>query len=127
MKKIDQTVWTETRYIALVTLLLQIFMQAIFLIAGKWSVSVLLGGIWGWTVALGNFFLMCLAVQKAVSRDEKDAKSTLQLSQNLRLLGMFLLALAAYLIPFLDTVAAILPYLFPRIAISLSPILRKQQ
>ncbi|MBE6712982.1 MAG: hypothetical protein E7580_05630 [Ruminococcaceae bacterium] len=126
MKKVDPTVLKETRYIGIVTLLFGILQQAVFLILGKWELSVLLGGVYGWLSALGNFFLMCLAVQKAVSQDEKAAKSTLKLSQSIRMLGLFLLALAAYLIPILNTVAAILPYLYPGIAIHLSPILRKK-
>lgn len=126
MRKIDPTVLKETRYIALITLLLGVLQQAVFLIIGKWSLSVLFGGIYGWAVALGNFFLMGLTVQKAVSQEEKDAKNTMKLSQNMRFLGLFLFALIAYLLPFLSTVAAILPYLYPRIAIALSPILRKQ-
>lgn len=126
MRKIEPAVWKETRYIAVTTLLLGVAMQAVFLIIGKWSFSVLFGGLYGWAVALGNFFLMALTVQKAVGQDQKDARRTIKLSQGLRLLGTFLLALAAYLIPALHTVAAILPYLFPRIAIFFSPFLRKQ-
>ena len=125
MKKIDPTVSKETKFIALVTLLFGSLQQAVFLILGKWTLSVLLGGIYGWVIALGNFFLMCLAIQKAVAQEEKDAKNTMKLSQNMRLLGLFLFALIAYLLPFINTVAAILPYLYPRFAISLSPFLRK--
>lgn len=126
MRKIEPAVWKETRYIAVTTLLLEAAMQAVFLTVGKWSLSVLFGGLYGWAVALGNFFLMALTVQKAVGQDAKSAQSTMKLSQGLRLIGMFLLALVAYLIPSLHTLAAILPYLFPRIAIFLSPFLRKQ-
>ena len=125
MKKIDPTVLKETKFIGLITLLFGLLQQAVFLIIGKWNFYVLLGGIFGWLVALGNFFLMCLTIQKAVSQDEKDAKNTMKLSQNIRLLGLFLFALIAYLLPFINTVAAILPYLYPRFAISLSPFLRK--
>ena len=126
MKKIDPVVQKETGYIAVVTALLGALSQAGFLIIGKWDYTVLLGGLYGWAVALGNFFLMCLSVQKAVLQEEKDAKNTMKLSQNMRILGLFLLALAAHLIPFFNTVSAILPYLFPRFAIALSPLLRKQ-
>ena len=126
MKKIDPTVWKETKFIALTTLLLGALQQAVFLIIGKWDLAVLFGGVYGWAVALANFFLMALTVQKAVTQEEKDAKNTMKLSQNLRLLGLFLFALIAYLLPFCNTVAAILPYLYPRLAISLSPILRKE-
>ena len=126
MRKIDPTVLKETRYIALVTLLFAVLQQAAFLIIGKWNLSVLFGGIYGWAAALGNFFLMALSVQKAVSQEEKDAKNTMKLSQNMRLLGLFVLALIAYMLPFTNTVSAILPYLYPRIAIALIPIFRKQ-
>jgi len=126
MRKIDPAVSKETKYIALVTLLLGVLQQAVFLIIGKWSFSVLFGGIYGWAVALANFFLMCLSIQKAVSQDEKDAKGTMKFSQSMRFLGLFLMALFAYLIPFCNTIAAVLPYLFPRIAIFLSPFLRKE-
>lgn len=126
MNKLDPAVRKETGYIALVTLLLGVLQQTVFLIIGKWSFSVLLGGIYGWAAALMNFFLMALTVQKAVSQEEKDAKNTMKLSQNLRLLSLLVLAAIAYLLPFLNTVSAILPYLYPRIAIALSPILRKE-
>lgn len=126
MKKIDPTVLKETKFIAFITLLLGVLQQAVFLIIGKWSLPVLFGGIFGWVIALGNFFLMCLTIQKAVSQDEKDAKNTMKLSQNMRLLGLFLFALIAYLLPFINTVAAVLPYLYPRFAVSLSPVLRKK-
>ena len=125
MKKIDPTVLKETKYIALVTLLFGVFQQAVFLMIAKWDFSVLCGGFYGWFVSLGNFFLLALSVQKAVSQEEKDAKNTMKLSQNMRLLGLFVFALIAYLLPFINTVAAILPYLYPRFAISLSPFLRK--
>ena len=127
MLKIDPTVKKEVRYIAVTTFLFVLLQQAVFLILNQWSLPVLFGGIYGWAVALGNFFLMCLSVQKAVSQEEKDAKNTLKISQNARFLGLFLMALAAYFIPFINTVSAVIPYLFPRFAIALIPILRKQK
>ena len=126
MMKIDPTVRKETGYIAIVTLLAGVLQQAVFLILGKWTLSVLLGGVYGWAVALGNFFFMCLSIQKAVSQEEKDAKSTLKFSQSMRLLALFLLAMAAFYAPFLHSVSAVIPYLYPRLAIALSPIVRKQ-
>ena len=126
MKKIDPTIRKETRYIAVVTFLFAILQQAVFLVIGKWEPSVLLGGIYGWLVALGNFFLMCLAVQKAVGQDEKDAKNTLKFSQSIRLLGLFVLALIAHFLPFINTIAAVVPYLYPRLAIALIPAIRKK-
>ena len=127
MLKSDPTVKKEVRYIAVTTLLFGVLQQAVFLILGKWDLAVLFGGIYGWAAALGNFFLMCLSVQKAVSQEEKDAKNTLRISQSARFLALFLMAMAAYFIPFVNTVSAVIPYLFPRFAIALIPILRKQK
>ena len=127
MKKIEPAVRKETRYIALVTFLLGVLQQSVFLMIGKWSLAVLFGGLYGWLVALANFFLMCLTVQKAVSQEEKDARNTIKLSQSMRMLGLFVMALPAYFLPFIDTIAAVIPYLFPRIAIALIPIIRKNK
>ena len=44
-KKVDPTVKTETRFIALVVLILMILMEAVFLIIGQWDITVLLGGL----------------------------------------------------------------------------------
>ena len=126
MKQIDPTIRKETGYIALVTFLLGILQQAVFLMLGKWNLAVFFGGIYGWLAALANFFLMCLSVQKAVAQEEKDAKNTLKLSQSSRMLGLFIVAMIAYFLPFINTVAAVLPYLFPRIAIALVPLIRRK-
>ena len=68
MKKIDATVLRETRYIAVVTLSLSALMEAVFLILGKWSISVLFGNIWGALGAICNFLLMGITVQNALSK-----------------------------------------------------------
>lgn len=126
MKKIDSTVLIETRYIAALVFLFSLIMQSVFLIAGFWDIKVLLGNILGFVAAVGNFLLMGITVQMAVEKEEKDAKSLMKASQSLRLLMMFLIALIGYLVPVFNTVAVILPFLFPRIAIALRPLFMKK-
>ena len=118
MKKVDETVLKETFFIAAFTFILSILMQSIFLIIGKWDISVLLGNMLGYAAAVGNFFLMGLTVQKAVLKEEKDAKYLVKLSQSLRILLLFLIAVIGYVIPVFNIISVIIPYLFPRIAIS---------
>ena len=65
--KVDKTVAKETEYIAFFSVVLSVLMQAVFLIIGKWNYTVLLGNIWGIIIAVGNFFVMGLFVQKAVN------------------------------------------------------------
>jgi glucose uptake protein GlcU len=126
MKKIDPTIIKETSYIGTVAFLFNIVMQSVFLIIGEWDYTVLLGGMLGFIASVGNFFLMGLSVQSAVSKDEKDAKNTMKLSQSMRLLFLFVIAVIAYVVPVFDVIAVIIPYIFPRLAIALVPILRKK-
>ncbi len=125
MKKIDKVVKSETLYILYVGAILSLLMQSIFLIISKWDYTVLLGNIYGLLVSVGNFFFMAFNIQLSLKKDTDDAKKQLKLSQSLRLLMLFVLAAIAYVIPFLNIISAILPYLFPRIAISLRPIFKK--
>ena len=127
--KIDKTVIKETKYIALFVLILSVLMQSVFLIIGHWHYFVLLGNIWGAAVAIANFFVMGLFVQKAVTQDEKDAKQTIRASQSLRMVGVFILVVVGILI-FKQTptrVAILIPLIFPRIAIMIRPFINKNK
>lgn len=122
MTKIDKTVIRETRYIAGVTIILSVIMEAVFLIIGMWSYKVLLGNILGAAVAVANFLLMGITVQKAVLKEEKDASTLMKLSQTLRNMMLLIAAVLAIVLPFINPVAAIIPLFFPRIAITLIPL-----
>ena len=127
MKKIDSTVLKETAYVALVTLVLSALMQSVFLIAGKWNYTVLLGNLLGGLAAVGNFFIMGLTVQSALGMDVKDAKSRMKLSQMLRTLLMFIVAVIGYVVPVFSLLAVVIPYLFPRVAVTLRAFSVKKQ
>ena len=58
MLKVDKTVLKETKYIAAVTVILSVLLQAVFLIIHKWNYTVLLGNVLGAAAATGNFFLI---------------------------------------------------------------------
>ncbi len=122
MAKIDGVVAKETRYIAGITIILSILMEAVFLIIGMWSYKVLIGNVLGAGVAVANFLLMGITVQNAVQKDEKDAASLIKVSQMLRNLMLLITALLAFLLPFINPAAAIIPLFFPRIAIFLIPV-----
>ncbi len=126
MKKIDPTVKKETLYIGAVAFMFNVVMQSVFLIIGKWDYTVLLGGLLGFAASVANFFLMGISVQSAVNKDEKDAKVTMKASQSLRLLLLFVIAIIGYVVPVFNVIAVIIPYIFPRLAIALTPLLRKK-
>lgn len=116
MKKIDSAVKKETLYILIWVLILSAVMQAVFLIIGKWDYTVLLGNLLSAVAAVGNFFLMGLSVQSAVSKGENDAKNTMKASQSLRTLGLFVIVAIGVVAPCFNTWTSIIPILFPRIA-----------
>lgn len=121
MKNVDPAVRRETRYIALWVLLLSVVMQAVFLILHKWDYTVLLGNTLSGAAAVLNFFLMGLAVQSAVLKDEKDAATAMKASQSLRMFMLFAVAAVGVLLPCFHTVTVLVPFFFPRIAVALRP------
>ncbi len=125
MKKIDTAVKTETIYIASVSAILSLLMQSVFLIIGKWDYTVLLGNIYGWLATVGNFLLMGLNIQSSLEKDPDDAKKQIKASQSLRLLMLFVCAIIGYIIPVFNIISVIIPYLFPRFAIALRPLFKK--
>jgi len=120
MKKIDETVLKETKFIAFSTLILSALMQAVFLIIGKWDITVLFGNLLGGGLAVLNFFLMGLTVQKAVMLDEKEAKNSIKISQTYRTLLMIVVAALGVALSCFNTWAVIIPLFFPRIAIAVN-------
>ncbi len=126
MKKIDRTVLRETVYIATVSFILSLLMQSVFLCIGKWHYTVLLGNALGFITVVANFLLMGITVQKAVLKEEKEAKYLMKRSQSLRFLLLFAVALVGYLVPVFNIIAVVIPYLFPRVAVALRPLFNKK-
>ena len=125
MKKIDKVVLKETVYIALSVLVLSMLLQAIFLIIGKWDITVLFGNLLSAVAAVLNFFFMGLTVQSCISKDEKERKQTMKASNAIRMLGLFVVGLTGLLLPVFNTIAVIVPFFFPRIAINFRPLFSK--
>jgi hypothetical protein len=69
---------------------------------------------------------MGITVQKAVVKEEKDAKSTMKMSQNLRILGLFVVAVIGAALPCFNTYAVLIPLLFPRIAVGIRMFFNKK-
>ena len=118
-KKVDPTVKTETRFIALVVLILLVLMEAVFLVIGKWNITVLLGGLYGAAMAVGNFFLLGLRVRHCLPREPDEAKKKMKLSQQGRLLMLLVLCMIGAALPCFDTIALLIPQFFPRIGVTI--------
>ncbi len=123
--KIDKTVAKETKYIITFVVIFSVLMQAIFLILGEWSYKVLLGNVYGAAMAVGNFFAMCLYIQKAVTQEEKEAKQTMRASQSLRFAALVLFSGVGVVIPIFNWIAVVAPLTFPSFAVFLRPLVDK--
>ena len=85
---------------------------------GTFDYRIFTGVIGGSIVAILNFSLMCMTIQRAVSIGEQKAmKSFIQGSYNGRLLLQAGWIVAAYLMPWVNIFAAAIPLLFPNLMI----------
>ena len=90
--------------------------------------TVFLGGIGGGAVAILNFFLMGLAVQKAASAsDEGTARMKLKDSYSQRFMMQILWVILAIVAPCFHFVAGIAPLLFPGTGIKIMGIFHNKK
>ncbi len=154
--KVQPAVWQETRKIAIGTCILTVLMVAVFLILRRFDWTVITGALLGYAAAVGNFFLMALTVQKAaddmkpipqpetdaaesgdeteedqedapLSEDAKRGKRRIQLSYTLRMLGLAVIAILGVTLPWFQSVAVLLPMLFPRLVIAIEGLLTNRK
>ena len=124
MIKIDDAVRKETKYIAFWVLVFSAVMQLAFFFSDHWDFAVLWGNLLSGVAVVVNFFLMGLTIQKALEKEEKDARNFMKLSQTYRFL--FLVAVVAIGAGFFSLWAAIIPVFFPRVAILIRPLFDKK-
>ena len=85
---------------------------------GAFDYRVFTGVIGGCVVAVLNFTLMCITIQRAVGMAEQKAmKAFIQGSYNGRLILQAGWIVAAYLMPWVNVFAAAIPLLFPNLMI----------
>lgn len=127
MTKPNATVKKETRYIAFFCIVLSAVMQVVFILLGKWDFRVLSGNLLSLAVAILNFLVMGIAVQKAVVMEPEDAKKLIRSSQNKRKVCIFAALAVGVLVPWFNTVAVLVPVFFPRIAVAFRPFIKDKK
>lgn len=121
MKNVDTAVLETTRYILIWELIFSVLMEAVFLVLGFWDITVLLGNLLSAAASVLNFFFIGVTVQNAVKREEKAAKAYMNMSQTIRMFALFLVMMLGVFAPCFHLIAVLVPFLFPRIAISIKP------
>ncbi len=122
----DAAVRRELLWVTAWTAGLTLLMHLVFLALGRWDLPVLWGSLLGAGTAVGNFWLLCRMVERAVGRDEKEAKNVVRASQSLRLLMQGAVLVLAFLLrDVFNPLAAALPLFFPQLAVFLRPLWKK--
>lgn len=135
MDKIQPSIKKETKRIAVFTAAGVVIMWVVFAVLHQVSPEtvpfdyrIFLSGVLGGGVAVMNFFLMGLTVQKAASDHGEDvARMRLKSSYTQRMLLQIIWVIAAVAAPCFQFAAGIAPLLFPSFGIKLSALIPKQR
>ncbi len=124
-------VYKETLMILVGEVICIAAMFGIFALLKKFDTSVLLGGLIGGAVAIGNFFAMAigtsLAADKAEAQDVKGGKALLQISFFARYAIMFIVLFAGAKSGYCNLVALLLPLVFVRPVLTFGEFFRKKE
>lgn len=117
-EKPQQSIVKETKRIAVGTVIMLVVMLAVYAVLGKFTVGVLLGGLLGSAYAIFNFFMLGMTLQKAASMtDQQMAHMKVRSSYSTRMIGMLILAVVAFALPFVEGIPCLIALLFPRATI----------
>ncbi|MBQ9049860.1 MAG: ATP synthase subunit I [Lachnospiraceae bacterium] len=123
--KLQKAVKEETIFVALGSLILSVLMVCIFFGLNRvfpeqvpMGLPVILGAAGGCAVAVGNFFLMALTVQKVAGIENYDqAYRSMQVSYRYRTFLQLIWCVLCMVLKFINPVAGILPLLWPSLLI----------
>ena len=117
-EKTQQSIVKETKRIGVGTVIMLVVMLAVYAVLGKFTVGVLLGGLLGSAYAIFNFFMLGMTLQKAASMtDQQMAHMKVRSSYSTRMIGMLVLAVVAFALPFVEGIPCLIALLFPRATI----------
>jgi len=122
-------VYRETGIVAIGQVICLAVVYGVFALLGYFDRGVLLGGLIGTILAIGNFFFMAvgasLAADKAEKQDVKGGTALMKSSYMLRLLVMFLILFACVKSGLCNVFASVIPLFFVRPIITVAEFFRK--
>lgn len=123
--KLQKAVKDETVFVALGSVILSAVMVIVFFVLHRvfpdrvpMDLPVVIGAVGGWAVAVGNFFLMALTVQKVAGIENYDqAYRSMQVSYRYRTFLQLIWCVLTMVLKFINPVAGMLPLLWPSLLI----------
>lgn len=130
MAESRKIVWKQTARIGLGEAICYALMLGVYGLLGKLTLQVILGGVVGAVLAVGNFFFMAmivtLAANKAEAQDVEGGQKLIRSSYPIRILVLAGLLAAFALSGYFDVLALALPLLFVRPVIMVWEFLGKK-
>ena len=128
--KVQDSVKKETTYVAITTGVGTAILLVIYAVLGKvfpdlfhFGISAIISGILGAIIAIANFFIMGLTVQKIVATEDLDkARRMMGVSYRYRTLMQLGWIVLCMVVPVLNLIAGAAPLFFPSICIKLRGI-----
>lgn len=107
-------------------------MLAVYALLGRLDRLVLLGAVFGWILAVGNFLSLSITVSNALDRaanggSPQKAQLEIQTSSVVRPLVLTLIYIVLFRAKVCDPVAALLPLLFAQVAIKVLEFFRNDK
>lgn len=117
-EKPQQGIVKETKRIAIGTVIMLTVMLVVYAVLDRFTIGALLGGLLGSAYAIFNFFMLGMTLQKAASMtDQQMAHMKVRSSYSTRMIGMLILAVVAFALPFVEGIPCLIALLFPRATI----------
>lgn len=105
-------------------------MLAVFAMLRKFDITVLLGGLMGGLLAVGNFFFMAvaatLAADRAEQQDVEGGKKLMKASYPVRLLVLAVILVACIKSGWFHVLALVLPLAFTRPILTMAEFFKKK-
>ena len=107
-------------------------MLAVYALLGRLDRLVLLGAVFGWILAVGNFLSLSITVSNALDRaanggSPQKVQLEIQTSSVVRPLVLALIYIVLFRAKVCDPVAALLPLLFAQVAIKVLELFRNDK
>ncbi len=112
----DNAILKETKHIAIGVLIGDVIMCLVFVILKRFGISVILGAILGSVFAVGNIWYLGVSIKKTLEKGE-GAQAYFRKTYMVRMLLHGVCIAIAALVPFIDTLAGIIPLFFPKLVI----------
>ena len=130
MTESRKIVWTQTAKIAIGEAVCLALMYGVYALLQRLALPVILGGLVGTVLAIGNFFFMAviatLAADKAEAQDVEGGQKLMNSSYPIRILVLAAVLILCARSEWFDVLTLVLPLLFVRPILMISEFFAKK-